>query len=189
MCGRSLNAVCRIEKRLPMKLLMAVIAARAGSEEAATLVLGKHEGDRLPHRHQCPCGVSRTVSLFWRQPPEWVVELSMAVLTDNRFVTGLEKTELGDRNFLHDRHVRSTTLGVPTFQRQMQSSDAVACRTPEERLVWAVYGSPTGRNGRRFWAVPFLMEMVEAARQDGDIHKGIRPLRGSLQAGVSRSAN
>ena len=85
-------------KVLPMKLLLASIAAPAGSKEAAMLFLETmKDTDYLT-----ACNLRYALEItYWnyggdfrdskrRAFPDWLVELSLAVLSDNRFVTGLE---------------------------------------------------------------------------------------------------
>ena len=90
----------RDEQVMGMKMLFASVAAAAGSEEAATYFLdAMKETDYyavvnlhyalwvtfLNYSDGPPCWQRRDV-------PDWLVELSTAILADNRFVTGLEKT-------------------------------------------------------------------------------------------------
>lgn len=89
------------EDRIPVKLFLAVIAARAGSEKAALYLM-----EMAKHTDYLICiNVHAALGLLFPypdgQPPAWVVELSLAILADKRLLTNLEGTicEGGDYTF------------------------------------------------------------------------------------------
>ncbi len=89
----------RVEKTAAMRLLQAVVAASTGSEEAAVFFLkaakdtdyfavrSLHYALWMTYRNYF-CGPPDWQQ---REPPEWLAELCLAILTDYRVVTGLEK--------------------------------------------------------------------------------------------------
>jgi HEAT repeat protein len=90
----------RAEKIAPMKLLLASAAAAAGSEEAAMLFLEmmKETDYRTVINLHNTLWITRwnysggPPAWQKRELPEWLVDLYLAILSDNRFVTGLENT-------------------------------------------------------------------------------------------------
>ncbi len=88
------------EKVMPMKLLLASVAAAAGSEDAAMLFLETTRD--TDYRTVVNLHYALWIT-FWNysdspptwqkgEPPDWLVELCLAILSDDRFVTGLNKT-------------------------------------------------------------------------------------------------
>jgi hypothetical protein len=98
--GKEFERRMQAEKGRPMKLLLATIAAPAGSEEAALYFLEQIKGtdyliwtnvrDALQFT-SWNYGVGPR-QLEQMEPPAWLAELLLAVCSDNRSVTGLEKT-------------------------------------------------------------------------------------------------
>jgi hypothetical protein len=90
----------RAEKVMPMKLLLASIAAPAGSEEAALFFLETMNDTsyiKVVNLH------SALWNAFWNylaappdwqkeESPDWLLELYLTILCDNRLVTGLDKS-------------------------------------------------------------------------------------------------
>jgi HEAT repeat protein len=152
----------RAEKRLPVKLFLAVVAARAGSEEAGLFLL-----ETMKDADYLAC--VNVHGALWRlfpyprtEPPAWVVELSMAALADNRFVTGLEKT-----NWTAGAAFTVASCGGGNLEFALcESKCSKALPLLIERLKKGQSSSYTavmlGRMGDKR-AVPFLMEMVETA--------------------------
>jgi hypothetical protein len=89
----------RAEKVIPMKLLLASIAAPTGSEDAARFLLETMKDtdySTVVDLHYalwiaCWNYANTPMSRQESEPPDWLVELLLTVLSDNRFVTGLEK--------------------------------------------------------------------------------------------------
>jgi hypothetical protein len=98
--GKEFERRMRAERDRPMKLLLATIAAPAGSEEAALYFLAAIKGtDYIMWRnvHDALQFTSWNYGVDPRQwektePPAWCAELLLAVCSDERSVTGLEKT-------------------------------------------------------------------------------------------------
>jgi hypothetical protein len=99
--GREFERRMRRAKSLPMKLELAIVAAPAGSEAAALLLVQTMRStDYLTWNNlhdaltflSFPYGAPRSSPLRKRDPPAWLQELFLATSSDNRSVTGLEKT-------------------------------------------------------------------------------------------------
>jgi hypothetical protein len=90
----------RAERVAPMRLLLASVAAPAGSEDAAMFFLENMQDTdyfNVGNLHYALWIMSWRNSAGSpdgreRQLPEWLAELCLAVLSDNRLVTGMEKT-------------------------------------------------------------------------------------------------
>jgi HEAT repeat protein len=110
----------RVENVMPMKLLLASVAATAGSEEAAIFFLDTmQETDYLTVTNL----QYALMITYWnyvggppdwqrRDTPAWLVELSLAILDDHRSVTGLEKTN----------YKRGTSFTVASQARGLRSA-------------------------------------------------------------------
>ena len=159
---RECEARMRAEERLPPKLLMAALAARAGSEEAALFLL---ETMKLTDYRTCvnvQGALRRLFPFNGTQPSAWVVELTMAALSDNRFVTGLEKTNWA----------AGTSFTVASCEARNLESALCGCKCSQavplliDRLKKGLSSSYTavmlGEMGDQR-AIPCLIEMVEAA--------------------------
>jgi HEAT repeat protein len=159
----------RTEKRLSVKLLLAVVAARAGSEEAGLFLLetmkdtdyrvcvNVHGALALLVSYRHPPNASPGSA-----PPDWVVELSMAALADNRFVTGLEEAN----------SAAGTSFTVASCDA-MDLECALCDSRYSKALPLLIQRLKTGQSGSYTasmlgWmgdqrAIPFLIEMVETA--------------------------
>ncbi len=83
------------EKELRMKLLTAAVAARAGSQAAAMFLLETmKEADYITVRN-VQNALRVVLMAYSANPPDWIVELILASLSDRRYVTGMEKTGWG----------------------------------------------------------------------------------------------
>ncbi len=162
----------RTETRLPVKLLLAVVAARAGSEEAGLFFL---ETMKDTDYRTCvnvhgalailfPYSPSRTA------PPDWVVELSMAALADNRFVTGLDKTNWG----------AGTSFTVASCETGYLEGNLCysKCRKALPLLIERLKKGQSGSYSAAMLgemgdqrAIPFLIETVEAAGKSAKYSK------------------
>ena len=88
------------ERIIPMKLVLASIAAPAGSEAAALYVLQTMKGTDYrtwKNLHDALQHISWKYGPYppyWekREPPAWLAELLLTICSDDRSVTGLEKT-------------------------------------------------------------------------------------------------
>jgi len=134
----------RAGRSMPMKLLFAGVASCAGSEEAALFLLDaaqKTDYATVVSFHDVLSIAFGDATLAWsggaeRKTPEWLVKLCLAILSDNRRVTGRDKN------------------GVPRGRSLTISS----CETDD--LVWAL-----GRTRCRE-AVPLLVERVMMRQAD-----------------------
>ena len=97
------------EKKMPMKLLLAVIAAQAGSEKAALHLLEMAKSTDF----RTTVNVHAALALLFPYPetdvPGWLAELSTAILADERFRTGLQGTDSEGECFT----IQSYDLGTP----------------------------------------------------------------------------
>ncbi len=139
--GKEFERRMRAEKDRPMKLLLATIAAPAGSEEAAFYFLEQIKGtDYLMWTNvrdalQFTCwnyGVGPR-QLEKMEPPAWLAELLLAVCSDNRSVTGLEKTNFEQGTsftIAKEFGMLSTLVGwkfrgvVPLLNKRVESDNA-----------------------------------------------------------------
>ena len=155
----------RAEKRLPVKLFLAVPAARAGSEEAALFLLKTMKDSDYRTRINVNDALEQLFGLFsypCGQPPAWVVELSMAVLADDRLVTGLNAAGGGNGTSF-----TVATYGVDGLERGLCES---GCRQAVplliQRLKKGLSGSDTavllGEMGDKR-AIPCLIDLADAA--------------------------
>jgi Leucine-rich repeat (LRR) protein/HEAT repeat protein len=166
------------EEILPMKLLLASIAASAGSEEAALFLLEtvKDTEYRTVTNLHCALWLTHARYMEYRRacqeepPPDWLVELSLAVLSDDRFVAGLEKAnwEAGT----------SFTISSCETGHLIFALGELKCRKAVPLLI------ERAKKGHADWytimalgkigddrAIPVLMQLVEAA---GDSAKCLR---------------
>jgi HEAT repeat protein len=102
--GKEFERRMQAEENRPMKLLLATVAAPAGSEKAALYFLEAIKGtDYLIWKDvhdalQFTCWNYRAdhKQSEKREPPAWLAELLLAVCSDERSVTGLEKTNFAE---------------------------------------------------------------------------------------------
>ena len=160
----------RAEKRLAVKLFLAVVAARAGSEEAGLLLLETMKDTDYRTRVNVHGALKRLFPFPANEPPAWVVELSMAALADNRYVTGLEEA----------KWVAGTAFTVASCAGDLET-ELCYCKCRKalplliERLRKGQSRSYTtlmlGEMGDAR-AIPVLIELVEAAGKTAKYSKG-----------------
>jgi HEAT repeat protein len=85
----------RAEKRWPVKLFLAVVAARAGSEDAALFLLETMKDSDYRVRVNLHSALDHLFPWPPAPPPAWVVELALTALADHRYATGTEETHWG----------------------------------------------------------------------------------------------
>jgi hypothetical protein len=92
---RELEKRIEIEKTAGLKFLLAGTAAAAGSEKAALFLLEAMKNTD----YETVCNVHYALELAYSPrpsaTPDWVIELSLAALSDNRPATGLERVNQG----------------------------------------------------------------------------------------------
>lgn len=152
----------RTEKRLPMKLLLAVVAARAGSEEAALFILETMRETDYRTRINVHGALRRLFpySSLKAEPRAWVVELSIAVLSDERLATGVEKAKwAAGTSFM----VNSCGTAVLEFElgeaRCRQAVPLFVKWIKQGRAGWYTIMALGAIGDAR--AIPPLMELVE----------------------------
>ena len=136
----------RAEKTMPMRLLLAGVAAAAGSEEAGLFLLETMKDSdyvTVVNLHDALSialdnSTSRPPDWQPREPPDWLVELSLAVLSDYRTVTGMENASF----------------------RSGKSPIIASCET--RRLTFALGESKCRK------AVPLLAERITRREADWD---------------------
>ncbi len=154
-----------------MKLLLAAVAARAGSEEAALFLLDTMKDTDYQSCVNVHGALVKLFPYFHGKPPAWVVELSLAALADNRFVTGLEKT-----NFLTGTSFTVATCETRDLEFWLCNSKCTeAVPLLIERLKRGLSSPYTAQcladmGDKR--AVPCLMELAEAAANGKDLPMG-----------------
>jgi HEAT repeat protein len=89
---KELEKRLRAEKRMPVKLFLATVAARAGSEQAALFILEAMKDTEYRTVLNVHGALEGLFPFPRTEVSAWVVELSMSALNDGRLVTGLEKT-------------------------------------------------------------------------------------------------
>jgi hypothetical protein len=150
------------EKMLPMKLLLASVAASAGSEAAALFFLDTMKDTDYFTVTNLHYAMGITFSQDWqkKEPPDWLVELSLAILSDNRFVTGLKEAGWADGTSFTvascETGMLKSVLGysksrkaVPMLIEMLKKGDADVATTLGE------IGDPR--------AIPALIKSLEAA--------------------------
>jgi HEAT repeat protein len=152
----------RAEKQLPVKLFLAAIAARAGSEEAALLLLEALKSTDYRIRINVHGALALLFPFPRAKPPAWVVELSIAALSDTRFATGLKEA----------RFAPGTVFALASCQADRLEFELCDSKCNEavplliERLRKGLSRPHTvvllGRMGDKR-AIPLLMELVESA--------------------------
>jgi PBS lyase HEAT-like repeat-containing protein len=99
------------EDRMPMKLLLAAIAGRAGSEQAAFYLLEMAKLADLRTSVNVHAALALLSPDTPTEVPDWLIELSTAALADKRFRTGLEGTDWEGHSF----GIRSSEFGTPLW--------------------------------------------------------------------------
>jgi len=89
--GKKLEALMEKETSLPMKLLLASEAAPRGSERAALFLLESLKDTDYQTAMNTHAALRGAFTHYETNPPEWLVELAITALSDDRYVTGLEK--------------------------------------------------------------------------------------------------
>jgi HEAT repeat protein len=161
------------EKFLPMKLLLASVAAAAGSEQAALLFLQMSKDTDYLTVTNLHYALWIT---FWnysggppdwqkREAPSWLVELSLAILADDRQVTGPEKTTWE----------RGTSFTVSSQARNLRF--AVSDRTSPKAVLLLIDRLKKGQAD---------FETFTALGASGD-KRAIGPLTNALDAAATTS--
>ena len=94
-----LEAMMQDEKVLPMKLLLASVAMTVGSEKAALFVLECMKNTDYPAAKNAQDAVRLALRHYEGNPPDWLVEMAIAALSDDRYVTGLQKANWSSDTF------------------------------------------------------------------------------------------
>jgi HEAT repeat protein len=88
--GKKLEALMDNETSLPMKLLLASEAAPRGSERAALFLLESLKDTDYQTAMNTHAALRGAFTHYETNPPDWLVELAITALSDDRYVTGLE---------------------------------------------------------------------------------------------------
>lgn len=179
----------RAERTMPMKLLLASVAAAAGSEDAAMLFLNtmkKTDRRAVVALHHalwltyCIC-VNQTPGGQKGQPPAWLEELFLAILSDHRAVTGLEDTD--------SRKDISVTVSFCATERLVSALGESRCQKAVPLLVervkrreadWYTFQALGAIGDDR--AVPALIEGVKWAWFDDQLYDQAVHLLAKLKA-------
>jgi HEAT repeat protein len=108
-----LEALMQEENALPMKLLLASEAAPLGSEPAALFLLKCMTNTDYQVAQNTDTAIRFALNHYEENPPDWLVKMAMATLSDERYVTGLQKSGMSSDTFftmsyLADEHGRLT---------------------------------------------------------------------------------
>ena len=122
----------RAEKSLPMKLLLAAVAARAGSEEAALFLLEAMKDTDYQSCVNVHGGARDIVSLFSRQTARLGRSTVLGGPDRQSLCDGAGKDELGTGDLFHRGDVRGQRLGVLALQLEMHRGRAAADRSAEK---------------------------------------------------------
>ena len=79
------------EKALPMQLLLASEAAPRGSQLAALFLLDSLKSTDYVIAMNTHAALRRTLNSYEENPPSWLVESAITALSDERYLTGLQK--------------------------------------------------------------------------------------------------
>jgi HEAT repeat protein len=88
---RKLESLMENEKSLPMKLLFAAEAAPRGSQRAALFLLESMKNTDYVVSMNTHAALHFALDHYKENPPDWLVEMAITALSDERYVTGLEK--------------------------------------------------------------------------------------------------
>jgi hypothetical protein len=160
----------KAETLLPMKLLLAAVAARAGSEEAGLFLLETMKDTDYQTCLEFHDALFRVFQIGRSEPPAWVVELTLAVLSDKRLVTGMKQTggapitrvtvaDCWTGNLLHAIEDSKTREAVPLLIERVKNK-------PDDSLAIDALAAIGDLR-----AIPVLMEKLEQA---GKVAKGKR---------------
>lgn len=82
------------EKTVPaLRLLYAAVAASAGSEKAALEIFESMKSTEYDTVLNTLSALTWILHHSGSNPPSWIVEMAMAAVADDRYVTGMEKTD------------------------------------------------------------------------------------------------
>jgi HEAT repeat protein len=156
-----------------LQYLYAALAAGAGSAKAARFILGSLQETDYFIARRTHGAIATLMRRFEEACPEWVVEMAMAALGDERYVTGLEKTNyssdtLFEVGYLADEDGRlAQALGRYKCEAAVPFLISLVERTGGRRgPVMALGRLGDGR------AIPVLLKYLERAGQTVDRARG-----------------
>ena len=97
--GKKLEALMERESVLPMKLLLASEAAPRGSERAALFLLECLKNTDYEVAMNTHAALRFALNHYKANPPDWLAELAITALSDERQVTGLREAGFSDTFF------------------------------------------------------------------------------------------
>lgn len=187
-----LEALMHEESALPMRLLLASEAAPLGSEPAALFLLECMTNTDYGVAQNTDTAIRFALNHYKDNPPDWLVEMAIAALSDERYVTGLEKAGMSSDSFftmsyLADEHGDLTdALGYLKCTNAVPFLIDMAKKTDGRRgpvMALGNLGDPR--------AIPILIEFVKqkgpSVRQERGRHlvdSFLRPVEalGNLRA-------
>ncbi len=150
------------EKDLPMKLLLASVAASSGSEKAALFLLESMKDTDYHAVRNVHSALGYVFYSYGKKQPDWIVELVIASLSDRRYVTGLKKTNWSSEtyfriSYLADEYGNLTyALGNVECRKAVPFLIEMAKRTKGRRGPITALGWTGDRR-----AIPMLMHFLK----------------------------
>ena len=179
----------QVEHTMPMKLLLASAAAAEGSEEAATLFLNTMRDTdyyAVVNLHYalwatyCNCA-SRPPDKRKEEPPAWLAELFLAILSDHRAVTGMERTNFQEGTSFTVSSCATGNLVSALGESQCQKAVPLLVERVKRREAdWNTLHALGEIGDRR--AVPALIKGVKWAWFDDQLYEQAVYALGKLKA-------
>jgi HEAT repeat protein len=161
------------ESALPMKLLLASEAAPRGSHTAALFLLESMKNTDYDLARNTLTAIHFALDNSTGNPPDWMVQMAIAALSDERYVTGLQKTGWSSdtqfkMSYLADEHADLTqVLGYLHCSNAVPFLIEMVKRTNGRRGPVMALG--TLGDSR---AIPVLIELVKRKGSTAKLEKG-----------------
>jgi HEAT repeat protein len=157
-----LEALLRDEKVVAMQLLLASEAMVRGSQIAALFVLENMTNTDYVIAHDTDDTLRLALGHYEKDPPKWLVEMAIAALSDERYVTGLQKVGWSGDTFFTMAYLADEEGGLPGMLGCLHCTNAVpfliemAKRTDGRRGPVMALGNLGDSR-----AIPVLIEFVK----------------------------
>jgi HEAT repeat protein len=172
------------EKDLPAKLLAAALAARAGSQAAALCLLEAMKDTDYTAVTNVQSALQVVLMAYPADPPDWIVELVLAALSDQRYATGPKAAFWGGGtpstiSRVANENTTSLTynLGFSKCRKAVPFLIEKAKRSKDDRgTIFALgeIGDPQ--------AIPVLMQLLQRAGENAEQSEAAGTLRDIAEA-------
>lgn len=155
------------EKDMPMKLLLASVAAGRGSKPAAIHLLEMMKQTDYEIVRNLHSAIERLIYHHDSRQPSWLLAMAVAALSDERFVTGLEKTNWSEDTRFTIAHVADEDANLALALGQVQCREAVPfliemTRKNKSRMPIMALGAAGDPR-----AIPVLLEILKTEGESG----------------------